>query len=219
MGWLEYILSAAAFLATHSIPLRPKLRQPIEARVGKPVFLMLYSALSVAALSWLIIAAERAPFVVLWAWEPWQLLVPQVAMVLVCLIVAFALGQPNPFSFGGARNAEFNAQKPGIIGWMRHPLLVAMALWAGAHMVPNGDLAHVLMFGTFALFALLGILMIDRRRKRIVGAEWLTLRAETTRWPRPHATSIGMMRIAFSVLAYGLLVWAHPLLFGVYPFG
>lgn len=219
MGWLEYMLSAAAFLATHSLPLRPKLRQPIEARVGPRMFLMLYSALSIAALSWLIIAAGRAPFVPLWAWEPWQLRVPQVGMAVVCLIAALSLGQPNPFSFGGARNAEFDPTKPGIVGWMRHPLLVAMAVWAAAHMVPNGDLAHALMFGAFALFALLGITMIDRRRKRTMGAEWLRLRAETARWPRPCATSNGMVRAAFSVLAYGLLVWAHPLLFGVYPFG
>lgn len=219
MGWLEYILSAVAFLATHSIPLRPAVRQPIEARIGGRAFLTLYSALSIAALGWLIVAAGRAPFVELWAWEPWQLWVPQIGMALVCLITALSLGRPNPFSFGGARNAEFDSAEPGIIGWMRHPLLVAMALWAGAHIVPNGDLAHVLMFGAFCLFALLGIVMIDRRRKRIMGVAWVTLRAQTAPWPRTRLSTNAVMRIAVAAVIYFVLVWAHPLLFGVYPFG
>lgn len=219
MGWFEYILSAAAFLATHSIPLRPALRQPIEARIGKRVFLALYSALSIAALAWLIVAAGRAPYVEIWAWAPWQLWVPQIGMALVCWIAALAIGRPNPFSFGGARNAEFDPATPGIVGWMRHPLLVAMAIWAGAHVVPNGDFAHVLMFGAFALFALLGVVMIDRRHKRIMGAAWTALRAETKCCPRPQITRNGLMRTAVAALTYGLLVWAHPLLFGVYPFG
>jgi uncharacterized membrane protein len=219
MDWLEYILSAVAFLATHSIPLRPAVRQPIEARIGAPMFLTLYSTLSIAALGWLIRAAGHAPFVALWAWEPWQLWVPQVSMALVSLITALSLGRPNPFSFGGARNAEFNPAKPGIIGWMRHPLLAAMALWSGAHIVPNGDLAHVLMFGAFSLFALLGIVMIDRRRKRKMGATWTTLQAQTTPWPRPRLSTNAMMRIAVAATIYIIFVWAHPLLFGVYPFG
>lgn len=219
MGWFEYIMSAAAFLVTHSIPLRPKVRRPIETWIGQRMFLMLYSALSIAALAWLIIAAGRAPFVELWVWEPWQLLAPQIGMALVCLIAALSLGRPNPFSFGGARNAEFDPANPGIVGWMRHPLLVAMAIWAGAHVVPNGDLAHVLMFGTFALFALLGIVMIDRRRKRVMLAEWLALKAETAHWPRPRLTPNNVIRVALAALTYALLVWTHPLLFGAYPFG
>lgn len=219
MGWLEFILSAVGFLVTHSLPLRPKIRQPIEARIGTPLFLGLYSMLSIAALAWLIVAAGRAPFVELWGWAPWQLLVPQIAMALVCLIAALSLGRPNPFSFGGARNAEFDPAHSGIVGWMRHPLLVAMALWAVAHMVPNGDLAHVLMFGAFALFALMGIWMIDRRHKRNMGPEWLALRAATARWPLPRITANGAVRTGLAALTYALLVWVHPMLFGVYPFG
>ncbi|WP_022705000.1 NnrU family protein [Pseudorhodobacter ferrugineus] len=219
MGWSEYILAAVAFLATHSIPLRPAMRQPIELRIGMPMFLMLYSALSIAALGWLIIAAGRAPYIALWAWAPWQLWVPQVGMALVCLIAALTLGRPNPFSFGGARNAEFNPAQPGLIGWMRHPLLVVLALWAGVHIVPNGDLAHVLMFGSFCLFALLGIVMIDRRRKRNMGAAWVTMRAQTTPWPRPRLSTNAIMRTAIGAAIYIVLIWAHPALFGVYPFG
>ncbi len=219
MGWLEFTLSALVFLATHSLPLRPAIRHPIERQIGAPLFLSLYSALSLGALGWLIVAAGRAPFLALWDWAPWQALVPQIGMALVCFIAALAIGRPNPFSFGGAREAAFDPANPGIIGWMHHPLLVAMAIWAGAHVVPNGDLAHVLMFGAFAIFALSGIAIIDRRRRRIMGGAWVALRAQTKRWPRPHITPDGVKRLALGTLVYALLVWLHPWLFGVYPFG
>ncbi|MEI4263705.1 NnrU family protein [Roseovarius sp. D0-M9] len=83
---------------------------------------------------------------------------------------------PIRFSFGGAQNERFDAARPGIVRWSRHPLLLAMALWAAAHIVPNGDLAHVILFGTFAIFALLGGQLIDRRKRHEMGPEWQRLR-------------------------------------------
>lgn len=49
--------------------------------------------------------------------------------------------------------------------------LWALSLWALAHVVPNGDLAHVILFGNFAAFALLGQRLVDRRRQRDMGNE------------------------------------------------
>nr|WP_299880523.1 NnrU family protein [uncultured Sulfitobacter sp.] len=43
-----------------------------------------------------------------------------------------SLGRPNPFSFGGSRNAQFDPAHPGLVRFMRHPLLVALALWGHA---------------------------------------------------------------------------------------
>lgn len=59
--------------------------------------------------------------------------------------------------------------------WSRHPLLAALALWAAAHVVPNGDLAHLILFGTFAAFAFLGGRLIDRRKRHEMGPEWQRL--------------------------------------------
>ena len=67
---------------------------------------------------------------------------------------------------------------------MRHPLLWVFALWAASHAVPNGDLAHLLLFGTFTAMALLGMVAIDRRKRRQMGeAEWARLAARTAFWP------------------------------------
>lgn len=83
----------------------------------------------------------------LWSWEPWHNHLVLAIMAMVCVILALAVGRPNLFSFGGAINAAFDPARPGIVGWLRHPLLVALAMWAGAHAFANGTLAHVIMFG------------------------------------------------------------------------
>ena len=210
MGWLEYILAFAAFFATHAIPVRPPVKARIVARIGARGFSLAYSALSVAVLAWLIGAAGRAPYVEIWPRAPWQSWVPFGANALAAVIIALAVARPNPLSFGGARNAEFDPNHAGIAGWVRHPLLAAIALWAGAHLLPNGDLAHVILFGTFLGFALLGMKMIDRRKRRQLGGDWARL-ADTPR--RVKITPGGLVRaVAGLALWWGLMLLHGPVI-------
>jgi uncharacterized membrane protein len=179
-GWIELVLAFALFLATHSVPARPAVRRWLVGRLGERGYLLAYSLTSVIALALLIAAAGRAPHLELWTFEPWQMGVPGVAMPLVCLLIAFSVGAPNPLSFGGRSPETFDPDRPGIVGVTRHPLLWALALWAISHVVPNGDLAHVMVFAGFAGFALVGMVMIDRRLKRRMGLpEWRRLAART----------------------------------------
>ncbi|MFP7570098.1 NnrU family protein [Marivita sp. S2033] len=222
MGWLEFIAAWVVFFLTHSLPIRPPMRPWLQHRLGRRGFTLFYSILSLGVLWWLIVAAGRAPYVGLWEWARWQTHVPLAMMLVVCLIAALAIGRPNPFSFGGAQNDRFDPAHAGIVRLTRHPLLLALALWAASHIVPNGDLAHVLLFGTFTLFALFGGRLIDRRRKREMGADWAPLKAEVTSSfanARPASWSGALARLALGVALYGVLLWAHPWLFGVSPLG
>ena len=152
-GWWAFALAFAAFFASHAIPVRPPVKARLEAVLSRRGFTLAYSLLSLLILYWLIKAAGRAPYVALWDRAPWQTYVPLTAMLAVCFALAFSIGRPNPFSFGGARNETFDPMHPGLVRWTRHPLLLALALWAAAHIVPNGDLAHAILFGAFAAFA------------------------------------------------------------------
>jgi uncharacterized membrane protein len=220
VGWLEFAAAYAAFFITHSLPVRPPLRPMLQTALGPRGFTLAYSALSLAALAWLIVAAGRAPFVPLWNWAPWQLYVPLVAMLPVCLILALAIARPNPFSFGGAGNGSFDPSRPGIVRITRHPLLLALALWSGAHLWPNGDLAHVILFGTFAGFAILGGRLVDHRRRRDMGQRWHDLRRAVVTTPPLEAvmTAESVMRLFAGLLLYAALIWLHPLVIGVSPF-
>lgn len=222
MSWLEFALAWVAFFATHSLPLRAPIRPWLQAWLGQRGFTLAYSALSLAALVWLIGAAGRAPFVPMWNWASWQVHVPLAIMLPVCLILALAVGRPNPFSFGGAWNGRFDPKRAGIVRVTRHPLLLALALWAAAHVVPNGDLAHLLLFGVFAAFAALGGRLVDKRKQREMGPEWQRLHDEVTASSgnvRPISWNVVSARLAAGVALYAGLIWAHPWLFGVSPLG
>ncbi|WP_135469013.1 NnrU family protein [Crenalkalicoccus roseus] len=226
-GWGEYVAAFLAFAFTHALPARPALRGRLVGALGERGYLLAYSALSVALLAWLIAAAGRAPFLPLWPFAPWQLWVPNIAMPLACLLIAFGAGAANPLSFGGGGGGRFDPERPGIAGVARHPLLWAIALWAGAHAVPNGDLAHVLLFGGFAAGALAGMVAIDRRRRRALGeAEWRRLAARTSFWPlaaladgrwRPRGLAPDPRRLGAALLLYAALLLAHRPVIGVSP--
>lgn len=46
---------------------------------------------------------------------PWQPLVTLALLLAACLILGLAVARPNPFSFGGVRNARFEPAKPGLL--------------------------------------------------------------------------------------------------------
>lgn len=219
MGWVEFILAFTVFFLSHGVPVRPPMRPWLEARLGARGFTLAYSALSLGVLAWLIGAAGRAPFVPLWDWAPWQAHLVLAAMLPVCVIIALTLGRPNPFSFGGARNDTFDPDRPGIVRVTRHPLLLALAIWAGAHLFPNGDLAHVILFGTFAAFALLGGRLVDRRARRTLGSQWSPLLQKSRQTPVFRAFPLGesLLRLGLGVVLYLILIGVHPWLFGISP--
>lgn len=197
------------------------------ALLGERTYLWAYSAASLGLLYWLILAAGRAPVVVLWAFAPWQAWVPNLVMPVVVLLAAGGIGVANPFSFGGNSKAVFDPARPGITAVSRHPLLLAITLWALAHLVPNGTAALVLLFGLFAAFAVFGMVMLDRRRRRQWGdARFAELARNTSLWPaeawlrghaRPSLDTLPPQRLAVAAVIYLALLLFHPLLFGVSP--
>lgn len=226
-GWGEYALALLAFALAHALPARPHLRASLVAALGERAYLWAYSLVSLALLYWLIMAAGRAPYVPLWRFQPWQLWVPNLVMPLVVLLAAAGIGAANPFSFGGSRHRPFDPDRPGIAGLTRHPLLLAIVLWALAHLVPNGNLAHALLFGLFAVMGMLGMAMLDRRRRRQWGEErFAELARGTSTLPglawlsgrsRPDRHTITPRRLLVAGIAYLALLLVHEGLVGVDP--
>lgn len=230
MTWLEFISAGLVFLVTHRVPTIQSVRAKIIDSIGERGFLMAYSALSIMVLTWLIIAAGRAPYVELWQPAPWHYMVPNILMPMVVLVIAFSIGAPNPLSFGGANPTAFNPDHPGFAGILRHGLLWALALWSGSHIFPNGDLAHVILFGSFLAFSILGMLIIDRRRQRQMGVEsWKAMARATSSWPfqalitgrwKPSFSSAWrgtIIRLFVGIALYIALIMAHADVIGVSP--
>jgi uncharacterized membrane protein len=226
-SWGEFAAAFAAFVASHLLPARPRIRGALCKLLGERAYVAVYSAVSLVFLGWLIVAAGRAPYVELWGFAPWQMWVPNIAMPAACLLLAFGVGASNPFSFGGRNESAFDPERPGIAGVTRHPILLAIVLWAASHAVPNGNLAHALLFGAFALAGILGMLAIDRRtRARTGAAEWQRLAARTSLLPgsalvtgswRPSLREVSWLRLMIAVVLYAALALLHAPVLGVSP--
>jgi uncharacterized membrane protein len=221
ISWPIFTLVFIAFFATHTIPVRPKVKARLQNFLGPTGFTLTYSALSLVMLGLVIMATGRAPYVQLWSQAVWQYYVVDIGMFIVCVIIAMTIGCPNPFSFGGAHSDQFNPEHPGITRFTRHPLLTALALWAGLHLLPNGDLAHIIMFGIFFGFAILGRKIIDRRNQRLMGVlEWRALvqksKSGSIVFP-PQNWLIFLVRLSIAVVSFVVLILLHQPILGVDP--
>ena len=224
----QFLLAYLVFFAAHMLPASPPLRRRLVALLGERVYLLSYSALSVALAGWLVLAALQAPYFELWSPPP---VLRHIALLLAPLgvvLVMVGLLSANPLSVTlnrGAGDTRFGA----VTRLTRHPVLWGFGLWALAHLLVNGDLVMVLLFGGLAVFASLGMWLLDTRKRRQIGAaNWRRLAASAPLlgW---RGTGEGMDRprldaglLAGLVSAIGLVAWlvlgGHASLVGV-PIG
>ena len=182
---------------------------------------------SLIILGWLVVAAGRAPYVELWPFATWQLWAPNIAMPVACWLAVSGVAAPNPFSIAGRDAARFDPERPGIAGITRHPLIWGMTLWAISHLVPNGDLAHVILFGLFAAFGVTGMAAMDARLGRRWGERvWAERSRRTSLLPFAAIISGGLPvtrlsldwhPLAVAAALYAVLVALHPWVIGVSP--
>lgn len=212
----ELALAVLAFLGSHILVASPGLRRPAEARLGRVGFALLYSALSVALLAWAVAAYRAAPVMLLWEQHDWMRWVPPVVMFPASILLAGGILTPNPFSVGpGAKG--FDPARPGLLRLTRHPVLWGLGLWAGAHMVANGDLGALILFGPLFLLALVGPKLLDARRRASLGvAEWARL-AGNTKWLASAILAEAGWRLAAGPVLYLLLVLLHEPVIGIAP--
>lgn len=224
---MEHLLLAiAVFLISHLIPSYRPLRDRLMTRMGHRPFFIFYGLLSTGLFIWLFSAYFAAPFVEVWAFQEWMRWVPITVMPFVFLLLVCAFSQPNPFSIGiGAKG--YDPSRPGIIALTRHPAIYALAIWSLAHMIPNGDLASLLLFGLLTLLSFSGPFSLNMKRRASLGAEkWHALAAGTADLPflaiiqgraRFGLQNIGILRLLIALVLYGVMLVGHEHLFGVAP--
>ncbi len=92
--------------------------------------------------------------------------------------------------------------------------------------MPNGDVAHVVLFGLFASFAMAGMATVDRRKRRLMGdSEWTRLAARTSWWPLSAlvqgqlglGSELFQPRLLIATALYGTLLALHSPVIGVAP--
>ncbi|TXH60514.1 MAG: NnrU family protein [Burkholderiaceae bacterium] len=185
------ILGLVLFLGIHSISIvATGWRDAQAARLGENAWKGIYTLLSLAGFALIVIGygqARQAPLV---------LYVPPVALrhvaallmlpVFVLLVAAYMPGR--------------------IQSAAKHPMLVATKLWATAHLLANGTLADVLLFGGFLAWAVADRISMKRRTQRPLPG------APAGRFNDAIALVLGL------ALYVGFVAFGHRWLIGVSPF-
>ncbi len=217
-SWVPFSAALVVFFLSHAIPARAPIRARLIAILGQTGYLFAYSVLSIGVLAWLIMAAATAPYVEVIPPLPAMRWVPLLVMPLVCWLAMAGLSIDNPFSFGGLGRRSFDPDKPGILRTTRHPILVALTLWAAPHLLANGSLSHVILFGLFAGFAAMGMVLIDRRNARVLGDDWARLSRNTARLSLRAPSPWPPLRVwLVSLVAFAALLSLHAPVIGLSP--
>jgi uncharacterized membrane protein len=186
------ILGLLLFLGAHSISIvNDPWRNRMQARLGEIGWKGAYSLISIAGFVLIVhgYTAARLDPVVLYT-PPTAL--RHVAMLLLVPVFPLLLSTYLPGRIKAA---------------VKHPMLVATKLWAFAHLLANGNLADVVLFGGFLAWAVADRISLKRRN------------------PRPlHTAPAGKVNDVIAVvgglaLYVGFVMWLHVWLIGVSPIG
>jgi uncharacterized membrane protein len=225
------IAAAVAFLAIHLFVAGTRLRDAIAAVIGERAYLGLFSLASLGIIIWLAMAYNAAQ-----AGNDNRILydlgrgahdmgIPIVALAF--LLGVQGLMMPNPTSLGQEGAAAREGTIKGVLRITRHPFLWGVVLWSGFHLAANGDLASVVLFGTFFVLALFGTVSIDAKRRRKMGAAWNAFAAKTSNVPFAavlagrNTLNIGESlgwRFWVALIVFVAVLFAHVHVFGVSPF-
>jgi uncharacterized membrane protein len=194
MGLAIMIIGLAVFLGSHTlVTLRPQ-RVAVIARVGEGAYKGLFSLVSLVGI--LLIgygfALYRAGgYIDIWMPPRWTRHVTELLVwpAIIAIVAAYVPGQ--------------------IKRVLKHPMLVGVKLWAVAHLLSNGDLGSIILFGSILAWAVYDRISLKRR----------------TDVPAPAVVTGGGYRNDFIVVVVGTLVyfvlgfWFHPWIIGVPAFG
>jgi uncharacterized membrane protein len=183
-----FVLGLVLFLGIHSVAIVGQRDRAVSA-LGEGPWKGVYSLISAVGLAAIAVGyglARQAPTVV---WIP-----PTATrhLALLVMVPVFPL--------------LFAAYLPGRIRTAaRHPMLLGTKLWATAHLLANGMLADLLLFGGFLVWAVAVRVSLKRRVQREIPAL-------PAGWANDGIAVVG--GLSLYVLTIG---WAHVWLFGVSP--
>ena len=177
------LLGLIIFLGIHLLPAFPSLRQQYVDKLGELTYKGLFSLVSIVGFSLIVMGKMDAPFISIW--EPPQFLsIVTKALMLPAFVLIVAAYIPS--------NIKRN---------VRHPMLLAVKFWALGHLLINGDVASVLLFGGFLAYAVVDMIGANKRSE----------------WHKPNAKPLYMTFIVIivGVLSYAAVAMHHMQLFGV----
>lgn len=192
---MALIVGLALFLGIHLLPTNPALREGLVARFGAGAYKIGFSLVSLIGLVVIVLGYYKMQHLypgknpVLFDAPVWMRHIT-LALMLPAMIFLVAAQIPSRI-----RNA------------VRHPMLVAIKLWALGHLLANGDVASLLLFGSFLAYAVYDRISVKKRGALgPLGAK------------QPGSIVNDVLVVVIGVALYlALLYGGHAWLFGVAP--
>ena len=188
-----FVLGLVIFLGVHSVRIVAEgWRGAMRERLGANVWKGLYSLVAIAGFALLVwgYAQARQTPVVLWPVQFWARHLAALLVLVAFVLLAAAYVPGN-----------------GIKARLHHPMVLAVKVWAFAHLLANNTLADVLLFGSFLVWAIFDF-RAARRRDRAAGTVYA-----------PGKGSATAVTVVVGVAAWaGFAFWAHQAWIGVNPF-
>jgi uncharacterized membrane protein len=193
MGLAVMILGLALFFGVHTLTTRRELRARLIASWGEGGYKISYALVAIAGLAlivWGFAHYRAAGWIDVWT-PPKGLKHLTVALMLPAVILVVA-------SYIRGR----------IYTVVKHPMLAGIKLWAAAHLLANGDLGAIILFGSFLAWAVFDRISLKRR-------------ADAGGPPIPvGGVGNDLIAVAVGIVAYLALGFAfHPVVIGVPVFG
>ncbi len=189
MGLLVMILGLVLFFAAHVFTTKREARAQAIGKLGEGTYKILYALVSLAGLALIVwgFAHYRADGMIDVWHPPTAMKHITIALMLPAVILVVA-------SYLRGR----------IYATLKHPMLAGIKLWAAAHLLANGDLGSIILFGSF-----LGWAVYDRIS--------LKHRTDSGGPPIPvGGVTNDLIAVAVGVVAYLALAFAfHPVVIGV----
>lgn len=192
---LVLALGIVVFLGVHTMTTLRGTRARLIERFGPQRYKGLHSLVAFVGLVLIIWGFARyraAGEIPLWT-PPEGARHATIALMWLAL-VSLAVVNPAPGRMAPARSR--------IRGWVKHPLLTAVMLWALAHLFANGDLGSVLLFGAFFLWTIYDRVAVRQRGDRGAAPSAVFTRADA-------------IAVAVGTLLWAALILLHPYIIGV----
>ena len=145
MGLTILILGLLVFLATHVFVTMREARAAAIAKLGLNAYRALFRFVSLGRPALIVWGYKHSPWIMVWS-PPGFMRHITIGLMLLASIALVAYFIPSH-----------------IKAWLKHPLLVAAKTWAFAHLLSNGDLASIIMFGVFLAWGIYARIAAKKR--------------------------------------------------------
>lgn len=186
------VLGLVVLLGGHSIHLvAPGWQAAQRERLGQRKWRLIYLLVSLIGLALVVWGYAMARYSPVLLWAPSPGMRHLTALLVLVAFILFAAG---------------DVPRNSIKAALRQPAIVGVLVWAAAHLLANGMLADLVLFGSFLVWAALD-LVVTRRREAVAGE---TYPAGTL---KGNLTAVVSGTVIWAVVAF----WLHEWLIGVRP--